>query len=106
MAEIISSTDNSGLFLILIYGQLVSRAMCAVLEEGSGFKCNDGDPFGRREWEGTKQDLCPRTALGGLWQSLQVGSSSDNPHYPWAEDLGMGRKMKSDLQVAPCATSS
>lgn len=37
------------------------RAMCAVLEEGSGFKCNDGDPFGRREWEGTKQDLCPRT---------------------------------------------
>lgn len=38
--------------------------------------------------------------------SLQAGSSSDNPHHPWAEGVGMGRKMESDLQVAPCATSS
>lgn len=38
--------------------------------------------------------------------SLQVESSSNNPHHPWAEGVGMGRKMESDLQVAPCATSS
>lgn len=72
MAEIISSSDNSGLFFILLYGQLVSRAMCAVLEEGSGFKYNDRNPFWRREWEGTKHDLCPRI------QHLE-GSGSESP---------------------------
>jgi hypothetical protein len=53
-------------------GQLVSRAICAVLGEGAGFKYNDGDLFWRKKWEGTNYDLCPRT------QHLE-GSGSETP---------------------------
>lgn len=54
-------------FSFLTCGQLISRAICAVLGEGAGFKYNDREQI----WS-----LSQDKALGRLWQWDTKGSSS------------------------------
>lgn len=64
-------------------------------------------PFGGGSGRGPDMISVPEhSPWRALAVSLQAGSSSDNPHHPWVEGVGVGRKMESDLQVALCTASS